>query len=127
MAREKDKCPAVNVKCHRCGQLGHFKICCRKRGREAETHPTSERARYDQDTTKCADKGVNRVTNLNEVNERLILEIGGVKVKMLIDSGSSANILTSQTFERLKHYNAKLVNERTPASNSMVGLTIGTG
>lgn len=31
IARDKNKCPASGVKCHVCGELDHFKICCPKK------------------------------------------------------------------------------------------------
>ncbi|XP_062558257.1 uncharacterized protein K02A2.6-like [Armigeres subalbatus] len=118
LAKDIGKCAAKDAKCHGCGTKGHFKACCRRRKRDESQQPSgpapkrrSVNAILDE---KATTKGVFTIEDVNQLNEVLKLEIGGVKMDMLVDSGSPANIMNSKSYEWLKQQGAKLLNERTP-------------
>lgn len=113
IARDKNKCPATGVKCHICGELDHFKICCpRKRKWEGKDNfPPPKRA------SVALKKGLYCV-NAGERSETLAFEVGGVEIQMLVDSGSPPNIITQNTYRELKRAGAKIINERTAVKES---------
>lgn len=123
MAKEVDKCPARNAECHGCHTKGHFMVCCRKRkhndppGNRNSTGAKRVHAIMDDDTE--TDKGVFFVKTNEELNEILDLDVGGVITKMVIDSGSPANIIDNNTFESLKRNGAQIINERKPETGEM--------
>lgn len=120
MARDIDKCAARNVICHGCKSKGHFVICCRKRKREVtQTHDQPVRKRVNaitsgETTDRVADRTVFFVGTHQELEEVLTLDVGGVSINLLIDSGSPANIINSTTFEHLKNQQAMMINQKNP-------------
>ncbi|XP_065082124.1 uncharacterized protein LOC135704595 [Ochlerotatus camptorhynchus] len=122
LAKEIDKCPAKNVECYGCRTKGHFKVCCRKRKHNEPGNRNSAGAKrihaIISDETET-DKGIFFVKASEELNEILELNIGGVITKMVIDSGSPANIIDSKTFKRLKNQGAQILNKRKPESDEI--------
>lgn len=124
IAKESDKCAAKNATCHSCGSKGHFKACCRRRKRENSqqwTGPPSKRttmhAVFDDKTVTS--KGMFAINAEKQLNEMLTLEVGGVKMNMLVDSGSPANILNSESYKWLMQQGANILNERRPQEGEM--------
>ena len=79
-----EKCPYADKKCFKCGEVGHTKAVCR--GEE-----------------KPAVKWIGAVTvgeSRNELFEKTI-EFRGVPVKVMLDTGSEASLISTETWERL--------------------------
>lgn len=116
MAREIDKCPAKNIKCHLCSRIGHYKICCpdRRNDRSNAREPPPKQIKREN-------LHMNRVESSEPESSSALLAfvVGGVKIKMLVDSGSPANIVTAATFEHLKRSGAAILNEKSGEQNSM--------
>lgn len=106
-AKDKSICPAARYRCHGCGLQGHFKAQCSKRKNKFEYGPPAKRIKFEK-------KSVNRVTTLKEVEDTFKMTVGKVSIELLIDSGSSANIVTTRTFEYLKKMQADILNENEP-------------
>lgn len=68
-------------------------------------------------------KGVFVINDDKQLNEVLRLEVGGINMNMLVDSGSPANIMNSNTYKWLKHKGAKFLSERCP-QNDEINLTL---
>ncbi|KAL7301787.1 hypothetical protein TKK_0005775 [Trichogramma kaykai] len=116
------RCPARDAKCFTCGMQGHFALCCktssfkRKLNDSSKFNPKRSRNRVNcleieeeegsdkEDVRKidcfqvkyCQDK-------VNEVFSDGVIEclIGGVRIRLLIDSGSDANVIKASDFEHL--------------------------
>lgn len=119
IAKETNKCGARNVTCHSCGSKGHFQVCCRRRKRVDSQQwggpppkRTTLHAVFDDKTVTS--KGMFAINHDKQLNEVLLLEVGGVTMNMLVDSGSPANIMNSETYMWLKHQGANILNERCP-------------
>lgn len=103
-------CPAIGKKCHLCGKLGHFRQYCKTQGlrkrkiedtekQKEEKPPKQTRRRKEIDNV--ADDEVDYVFNItNDAN--IECDVGGIKTKMLIDSGSKYNLITDKTWNMLK-------------------------
>ncbi|CAI6367348.1 unnamed protein product [Macrosiphum euphorbiae] len=105
-------CPAKDKKCGRCGLIGHFKAYCRTKlpantkepgkrysqqmSRSNKINAVEEAKSDDEAIVFQISKKKDLVTNL------VICKVGGTDVKFLIDSGSSCNIVSEQTWKRNK-------------------------
>ncbi|XP_062702560.1 uncharacterized protein LOC134285554 isoform X2 [Aedes albopictus] len=121
VAKDLDKCPARNVACHSCGCVGHFAVCCRKRRYEPGPSTIPEKKARVHAIVSPQDKrdGVFFVRTGEELDEVLLLDLGGVRAKMLVDSGSPANIINPETYTHLKANRAAMVNDRTPRQEEL--------
>lgn len=116
LARDIEKCPAKNVECYGCHTKGHFKVCCRKRKHDEHANRRqvgAKRIHAIVENSNETDKGVFFVKS-EEMTEVLEMDVGGVPIKMIIDSGSPANIIDAKTYKRLKDQGARIMNEREP-------------
>lgn len=122
LAKDTEKCPARFFECHGCGSKGHFKVCCRKRKwNETGTQRYTPAKRVHAITSEKVGDGkdvffVHAHTGMEEI---LQLDVGGVLTKLLVDSGSPANIINNATFEHLKTEKAILLNERCPQQDEV--------
>lgn len=124
IARETDKCAARDFPCFNCGNKGHFKVCCRKRKQsESRNEPSFEKAqkykRVHAIQESLEDHKAVFFVHEKELNEVLRMDVGGIEIALLIDSGSPANIINAQTFEFLKKNKAHILNERCPDRQDM--------
>ncbi|XP_058463779.1 uncharacterized protein K02A2.6-like [Malaya genurostris] len=117
LAKDVERCPARKSICHTCKTAGHFAVCCRKR----KYQPLTSRKPPDKKggvhvITSDQDKrnGVFLVRTKGESDDVLVLQLGGVNVRMLVDSGSPANIIDSKTYQLLRKGQAEIINDREP-------------
>ncbi|XP_062542173.1 uncharacterized protein LOC134210167 [Armigeres subalbatus] len=106
------ECPARGRTCLRCQQLGHFEIACRKRKLYVTKQGEPKKAYTIDDLPKCTKDQSDESNTTNEKvyyafyggSKSNILEstIGGIAVKVLIDSGADANLIRLETWEQLK-------------------------
>ena len=114
MARDV-RCPARDKTCDRCGLKGHFRKFCRTKNiQDKETDNV-----YNKNKTVKQDKrNKNFVRALdldldsdqddyvfmlnNNLVDPIYIDVGGVKLQFMIDSGASVNIIDKSTFEFLQ-------------------------
>ena len=85
-------CPARKVNCRKCSKWGHFEKMCKTKGikRKAEAHglPNEhKRSKFVKHDNVRQINEYDTVFNIQEDSE-ITCTIGGVKVSMIIDSGS---------------------------------------
>lgn len=111
-------CPAKDQNCRRCKKLGHFENVCRKRPSETrfsaprkvqiveeiqdDVQETSRPAPQLAPLRTAAEKKVYYTFHTGSDINVFDCTVGGVKIEVFIDSGSDVNILTSETWEKLK-------------------------
>ncbi|XP_058456697.1 uncharacterized protein K02A2.6-like [Malaya genurostris] len=133
---ELEKCPAVDKVCHRCQNIGHFQTMCRTNGGREPMR--GQKRRYSPTTTgypcdhRQQRKFVRRVDTHKEYvpkeeklpiyqissedDEYLLCRVGGVEIEMIIDSGSTYNLIDDTTWELLKLKDFKYNSQRFDSS-----------
>lgn len=126
-------CPARGKTRSLCKKLGHFKVACRsKRGlnqvlENVDTTETESECVDDDDFAFVVHNGgMSRKDNVDNVDDhddcafqlgKQKLEnidiVGGVTMSVLIDSGSSNNVVDRETWEELKKQGIKCQSSKT--------------
>lgn len=100
-------CPARNAKCGKCNFTGHYDICCRTKRQQVRYVETRNNESPAEEATDQPDYAF-AVTNKQQNSGKVDLIVGGVHLpKVLVDSGSTNNIIDSKTWEQLKKSNVK--------------------
>ncbi|XP_055842044.1 uncharacterized protein K02A2.6-like [Episyrphus balteatus] len=135
---DSKNCPAKNSKCNRCGALGHFARKCQtkieKRKNTFVENSTFKRRRFEPSKIRFVEENLNckdlneqkslhsdcfQVTNKEheDMSEFIDCFIGGVKISMLIDSGSRYNLIGESDWKVLCQTAIILGNVRTETEN----------
>lgn len=85
------QCPARGQTCHMCNGKDNFSEMCRTKGHKKQNVNVVEQDDY-----------VFIVKDVDDVPEKLTFSVGGVDLKMLIDSGATSNIMGENVWEKLK-------------------------
>lgn len=135
-------CPAMNKECGKCHKIGHFARKCmsslkqrtsigqkRKYVAGAHDNPAKrQRIRMIQDECESTvtDENITHsdtensrgttdgyILSIGEHDELIWVDVGGVLIKMVIDSGCKKNIIDDETWEYLKQRKVSICNQRT--------------
>ncbi|XP_048481488.1 uncharacterized protein LOC119692247 [Plutella xylostella] len=95
-------CPAKRRECLKCGLLGHFRQFCKTRN--------ITKRKWEGKNTREYDK-----------RKKITLQTwAGLKQKMLVDSGCKQNLITEETWNKLKMHNVQVFNQiKNPNINFM--------
>lgn len=122
-------CPAKGKECLKCGLRDHFRQFCRTRNLKKKIQEgkninsrKSKRVRYEtvnqvDDTTsfdmKDSDDGENETHYVFHIDDDAEFDclVGGVTTKLLVDSGCKKNLITEETWNRLKSNKVKVFNQ----------------
>ena len=101
-----ETCPAKNLNCHNCGKRGHLKKFCRSKANVhvvSETTPP-ETTHYSHTTysDESSDDNIFTLKSPFKTQPETEIQIGGRKIKILIDSGASVNILNKGIFDKIR-------------------------
>lgn len=111
-------CPAKQRKCNACGKLGHYQRCCNTKPYDRKWKfpiPEYQKSEYGKHRKESSvqsgnDEGVQYIFNVND-DATIRCEIGGVYLKMLIDSGCRSNLISDETWDYLKRNNVSCSNQ----------------
>lgn len=105
------QCPARGKRCTKCSQVGHFANVCKTK---VPATPGGSVVRYMQEHASDEDDDEYVFTVAGgDQGGKVIVNIGGVPVEMVIDSGASANVICQALWEQLKKCNVKCVSKRS--------------
>ena len=111
-------CPAKGAICNHCGKVNHFaKVCCSKNKNETASHKLEHRQVSEVHTTakgqqvsNSDDEYVFTIASIMQPASRSVehddrpqveVAINGDPVSVLVDTGSTANIIDSNTYDKL--------------------------
>ena len=100
------ECPAFGKVCHKCKGKNHFKIMCRSKPQHAQVvteGSTSSPNPPDLMTSFAFCNYANKVGL-----QRTSLQVGGVPVRFVIDTGADCNIIGQNTWEEMKTFNVSV-------------------
>ena len=89
-------CPATSETCTKCGLIGHREKCCHTNTKKLNGKPSNA---YNVDVSEVNSENefVFQVTKVSEKGN-IHIEVSGVAVNMLIDSGPTCNIIDEKTW-----------------------------
>nr|CAI5866793.1 unnamed protein product [Callosobruchus analis] len=147
------KCSARSAKCFRCERIGHFASLCRTKAQKRPYPERSKftnnrkmkfasRVNYVDRSDELGNESDGGNTSQNydcfklnhrtapnkkeqEQNELIECYVGGIPVKLLIDSGSKANIVNGADWEHLRSRQAILWNVDTNTTVSLKPYAVG--
>ena len=86
------QCPAKGKTCRKCGGRDHFEKVCKTKSYAHQVGKGPSDPQHDYAFS----------INEGEQSEMITVQVGGVDLKMLIDSGANSNIVDEGTWEQLK-------------------------
>lgn len=113
MSHDKSKCPARNEKCHTCNNIGHYARCCKskkrkfpdQRDRDGYRRKSPPPKRYKSEYKQKFEPINNVIVNVSGIEfgetGKIVLNVGGISIKLLIDSGSNLNVMGDQTYKMM--------------------------
>lgn len=114
---DNSSCPAINTNCLKCGFKGHFQKHCRTRANKRKninfrSNDKNIIKKYKQDTSKNKEPtSIDYIFHIDD-DGAVDCQVGGVNIKMLIDSGSKSNIINDTTWEYMKKSNVTVFNQQ---------------
>lgn len=109
--RSRDStCPARGKACRICGSVGHFASCCKTKRPGSKSQGKKPQVRAVSATSEEVDFVFSL---LNDTKlERTLVDVGGVELHCLVDSGSTVNVIDKATWELMKEQKVKCKPEK---------------
>lgn len=104
-------CPAKGKQCYKCKQLDHFKPMCKLKnvglGLNAVEQAGETSGGHNTDGPKEAEDLIKYAFTVHSVNkvglQRAVVKVGGIELKVILDSGADCNVIDKPTWEKLKN------------------------
>jgi len=109
-------CPARGQTCGKCGGRDHFPVCCTTRNPHKCHNVEYAEDEYEEEEPEAVPRssqtkyGFGVTSDFEDETDKMMVNIGGVALKMIIDSGATTNIIDSQTWDWLKQKHIKVHN-----------------
>ncbi|CAC5375380.1 unnamed protein product [Mytilus coruscus] len=103
-----NKCPAFGKSCNSCKKLNHFAAVCRSKRDGTSTFKKVDNYEHNDDRDSSSDDGYvfglreNTVNKVQKGQPKINMKINNSNVDILIDTGSSINVIDESTFENIK-------------------------
>ena len=109
---EGERCPAVGKTCTACGKANHFRRVCRSKSRrDSRSSSSSEQHQLNQVSIQAKPDFENEFYSVFAIKSgerssdngcpRVLVNIGGTKVDLGIDTQASVNAISSQAYDKL--------------------------
>jgi hypothetical protein len=97
----RDKCPAFESKCYRCGRRGHFSRCCSRFSKSVrEVECSSDESLHDAGEPGCEELIVDAVGDDagDSAGWYEQIDVNGMSIKFKLDCGADTNVISRKTF-----------------------------
>ena len=115
-------CPARNKTCAKCNIMGHFAVMCKSQKPQRKDFSQKVKYMQDQDDEDDSDEYSFTISDKFE-DAQVEVKMGGVPVNMIVDSGSSVNVIDKALWERLKKQKIKCISKRNTRKLYAYGAT----
>ena len=118
--KSKDpNCPAKDKKCRKCGKIGHFEARC-KTGTSKSHRSGSRRQSGGKQVRQISEPPIAdsdyafTISNVTSGGCEMTIDVnvGGVQIPMIVDSGASCNVIGRDEWENLKSNGVKCQSSR---------------
>lgn len=119
-------CPAINAICKKCGYKGHFLKHCKTRAKKRiNTNLSSVNYNNKAKLTKAETPKNKEPTSVDYIfhiddDATMDCQVGGISIKMLIDSGSRSNIINDETWEHMKKSKVIVSNQQKSSDKTFL-------
>ena len=118
---KNSNCPARSETCTKCGLIGHREKCCRTNTKKLNGKP-SKASNVDISEVNSENEFIFQVIKISGKGD-IHIEVSGVSVNMLIDSGPTYNIIDEKTWYMLKQRKICCTSERAERELCAYGQT----
>ena len=100
-------CRANGRVCYRCDKKNHLASCCKSKNSEQanDIFDVSNSTEEESETEELFSIEANQMNNKNPKLKNVVVKVENVDVSMIIDSGSSVNIIDTGTFRKIQKKN----------------------
>lgn len=98
--KSHSRCPALGKQCYKCNKDNHFKHMCRAVVKTVETHDDESAPTLDPSKAN-ANFAFTLQVNACKLH-RMNVDVGGIQVNFIIDTGADCNVIDRNTWESLK-------------------------
>jgi len=105
------RCPAKDKRCRKCKNIGHFEKKCKSGRKVAKPKKGVRTVNEDDNTNEDVDYTFSVHRKYPESTTIKVM-IGGIEIPMIIDSGSTSNIVDRETWEYLKKQGIECRNQK---------------
>lgn len=112
----RDACPASGVKCNACSKTGHFAKCCLSKPKQRPRRHNVREISQVEKPAYLSDTDEEFVYAINAQNKQpeTITKITNIPVKVILDTGSSVNLLNNSIFKKIQHENPTIKLKTSP-------------
>ena len=103
--RGKSSCPAVEKKFFQCGKIGHFGRHCMSK---QQTHNRRDVCGLSEQQQSDTDEEFIYTITPSKKTPEITVKVAEVPVQVIIDTGSSVNILNNEHFKKIKQQNPSI-------------------
>lgn len=107
--KNSPNCPAKNEECTLCRKKGHFQACCRtnvkhkKKFDKKKEDNSKKKIRQIADSSDTEEEYTFGI-GTNKQQESIDVKLGGVHLKVMVDSGATCNVIDEETWKHLKKH-----------------------
>ena len=112
----RDSCPASRVKCSACSKTGHFAKCCLSKPKQPPRRQNVREISQADKPVYLTNTDEEFVYSINAPSKQLetIMRIANIPVKVILDTGSSVNLLNNSIFNKIHQENPDIKLETSP-------------
>ena len=102
--RTMDQCPAKGKTCSKCQKKNHFWSVCRAKESVGSVNQPNNQALNCAGTTENTDEYLFSATVASRKHSRITLNVEGHEVEMIVDSGSTTNVIDVNTYSEIRRH-----------------------